>query len=73
MYDFINTDCGHGMQSAGTPVLGNTIELERKPGRLRRIKEPICSNDNHDERKSWSSPRVFGQLDTAAIKIFTVA
>lgn len=66
VYDFVDADCGHGMQSAGTPVLGNTIELEgkhgqlrivvlkRKPGRLRRIKEPICSNDNHDDERDYT-------------------
>lgn len=50
-----DTDCCYAMLSAGTPVLVNTIGAKRKPGQPREIKEPICSNDNHDDERNCTS------------------
>jgi len=75
---FADKDCESHMQSAGTPVLVNTMEpkrkpgrprlfgvkrnsgqqrlvgLEKRPGRPRKMKEPICSNDNHHDEKNYT-------------------
>jgi len=40
------------MQSIGTTMLVNTVEEKNKPRRLRKIEDPICSN-NHDDEKNF--------------------
>ena len=46
------------MQSVGTPVLVNTVEENKKHGQLRKIEEPICSNNHDDERNFPNNDKV---------------
>jgi hypothetical protein len=61
--NIMDMDCGHAIQSGGTPVLVNTAG-PRKPGRPRKIKEPICGYNSKDDDMNHTNNKKDDFVDT---------